>query len=288
MDRRTFLTTSVAAAALRANAQISGVFIALNNSLTGGQPGSANGPARVLDYPDFLQMAARTGYGGADVTLGNAMKLDAATVKARLDALHLRPGLGSQIPALFGKDPAAFDTNLAKLNECARFMQAIACNTTYGVIMPSSDIPKPEQRAIFLERMRKVSDLLLPYEIRFGVKFIGLAALRQRQPFEFIWHMDEMLEFVTDCGPNIGIMLDSWHWHLAGATPADIVAAGRSRITSVHLSDAKPLPAGASPVSIRDDQRVLPGEGAMDLAGFLGALQKIGYTGAISPEPLGR
>ena len=39
--------------------------------------------------------------------------------------------------------------------------------------------------------------------------------------------MDEMLEFAKECGPNVGLLLDSWHWHHAGATPKDIVGAGR-------------------------------------------------------------
>ncbi len=35
---------------------------------------------------------------------------------------------------------------------------------------------------------------------------------------------------------------------------------------------------------IRDNQRLLPGEGVIDLVGFLRALQKIGYTDALSVE----
>ncbi len=32
----------------------------------------------------------------------------------------------------------------------------------------------------------------------------------------------------------------------------------------------------------------MPGEGVIDLTGFFQALKKIGYTGGVSPEPLGR
>jgi sugar phosphate isomerase/epimerase len=32
----------------------------------------------------------------------------------------------------------------------------------------------------------------------------------------------------------------------------------------------------------------MPGEGIIDLVGFFQALKKIGYTDAVSPEPLGR
>lgn len=259
------------------------MFLALNNSLTGGQPGTQNGPSRVMDYADFLKQANANGFEGADVTLGNAMKLGAEPVAAMFRDLKLRPGLVSQIPALFPKDEAVFKTNLEKLGDAAAFARTIGARTMYAVIMPSSDTPKAELRKIYKDRLLAVSELLKKSDLTMGLKFVGLMTLRKRQPHEFIWRMDETLEFAKECGPNIGVMLDSWHWHLAGATPADIVAAGK-RITSVHVSDAGKV----DPETVRDDQRLLPGEGVMDLVGFFGALRKIGYEGAISPEPIGR
>ena len=96
--------------------------------------------------------------------------------------------------------------------------------------------------------------------------------------------MDELLEFAKECGPNIGLTLDAWHWHHAGATAADILAAGASRIVTVHVSDAKAQP----PEEVRDNQRVMPGEGVIDLVTFFKSLEKIGYRDAVSPEPIGR
>ena len=90
--------------------------------------------------------------------------------------------------------------------------------------------------------------------------------------------MDEALEFSKECGPQIGLTLDAWHWHHAGATAADIVAAGTSRIVHVHVSDALQQP----PEEVRDNQRVMPGEGVIDLVTFFQTLQKIGYTDAVA------
>ena len=286
MRRRTFLKSAAfaAAAAPALHSAGSGMFLALNNSLNGGQPGTAYGPSRVMDYADFLRQAAATGFDGADVTLGNSMKLGAERVNALLAELKLRPGLASQIPALFPKDEAVFRANLGKLADAAAFTSAIGGRCMYAVIMPSSDTPKAELRKIYKDRLLEVSELLRKPGLMLGLKFVGLVSIRKRQPHEFIWRMDETLEFAKECGSNIGVMLDSWHWYHAGATPADIVAAGKSRIVSVHVSDAGKQPAE----EVRDDQRLLPGEGVMDLVGFFGALRQIGYEGAISPEPIGR
>jgi sugar phosphate isomerase/epimerase len=103
-------------------------------------------------------------------------------------------------------------------------------------------------------------------------------------PYEFIWKMPEMLDFAKECGPNVGLLLDSWHWHHAGATTGDIVAAGKERIVHVHFNDSLKLP----PADVRDNERLMPGEGVIDLRGFLKALQAIGYADALSVEVFGR
>jgi sugar phosphate isomerase/epimerase len=93
-----------------------------------------------------------------------------------------------------------------------------------------------------------------------------------------------MLTFAKECGPNVGLLLDSWHWYHAGATTEDIIAAGRDRIVHVHFNDSPKLP----PEKIRDNQRLLPGEGVINLTGFLQALQSIHYHDALSVEVFGR
>jgi sugar phosphate isomerase/epimerase len=52
----------------------------------------------------------------------------------------------------------------------------------------------------------------------------------------------------------------------------------------VHFNDAAQLP----PEEVRDNERLLPGEGVIDLKGFLQALKKIEYQDALSVEVFGR
>jgi sugar phosphate isomerase/epimerase len=93
-----------------------------------------------------------------------------------------------------------------------------------------------------------------------------------------------MARLATECGTNVGVILDIWHWHHSGSTVADILKTDKSRIIHVHFSDSKAMPAA----DVRDDMRLLAGERVIDYVGFLGALKKIGYTGGVAPEPLGR
>jgi sugar phosphate isomerase/epimerase len=50
------------------------------------------------------------------------------------------------------------------------------------------------------------------------------------------------------------------------------------------VNDSPSLP----PEKIQDDERLMPGEGVIDLVGFFGALKEIGYGEGVSPEVFGR
>lgn len=249
------------------------MYISLNGVMVSGK----------VPWPEFARLAARFGYGGVDVDLGAAMKQGVAETKALLEHLRLQPAVIG-LPVDFRRDDAAFETTLDKLPPAAQFAAAIGCPRMVTWIAPSSQTPKPELRKILKERFRKTADVLARSHIRLGLEFIGPLHARTAAPHEFIWRMGEMVEFAKECGSNVGLLLDSWHWHHAGAKPADIVAAGKDRIVHVHLADSADLP----PDKVRDNERLLPGEGVVDFTGFLQALKKIGYRDGLSPEVFGR
>lgn len=250
------------------------MFISLNASLVAGER---------LAWPDMVRLAARLGYPGVDVNLGAAMTEGADATRAVFEHLRLRPGVIG-FPVNFRQDDAAFEQGMAKLPAAAQFAAAIGCPRMATWIVASSDRPKDELRALYLRRFRAAAELLARSGVRLGLEFLGPLHLRTQHPHPFIWRMEEMVEFAAECGPNVGLLLDAWHWHHAGATTADIVSAGRRRIVHVHVNDARKQP----PEEVRDNDRMMPGEGVIDLAGFFRTLHKIGYDDAVSVEVLGR
>jgi len=276
IHRRGFLNAAGVGAALgmagRTAAAGAGMFVSLNATLT-----------RKTAWPDFARLAARMGYGGADVNLAASMKEGPDATRALFAELRIRPGIVS-LPVGFGRDEETFQTGMKQLDEAAKFASAIGCPRMMTVLSPSSQSPKTEWRKILKTRLAAISEILGRSKIRLGLEFLGPLHMRTRLPHEFIWRMDETVEFAAECGPNLGVTLDAWHWHHAGATAADIVAAGKSRIVHVHVSDA----AKTAPEDVRDNQRLMPGEGVINLTAFFQALHRIGYEDAVSPEPLGR
>ena len=215
--------------------------------------------------------------------LAPAMKAGASATSDLFTELKIKPAV-IEFPVDFRKDDNLFRASLIQLPAAAKFAADIRCPRMFTYILSSSDTPKDELRKTYKDRFTQSARILAQSGVRLGLEFLGPLHIRKAKPHEFIWRMNEMLEFAKECGPNVGLALDSWHWHHAGATTDDIIAAGRDRIVHVHFNDAPDLP----PDQIRDNQRLLPGEGVINLTGFLKALQHIGYSDALSVEVFGR
>jgi len=258
------------------------MFVSLNGALTPKVSGL-----------DKIRLAAKTGYGGVDWDLGPAKTAGLETTKALFAELKIRPtitNLPMARPLSFAGDDAAFTEALKPLADDAAFIAGVGCKKMMLVLSATSPTPKDEFRKLVVQRLSAVSEVLQKANLRLGLEFLGPLYMRQgpgrdgqpRTPF--IWTLPETVALAKDCGTNMGAVLDVWHWHHSGGTVQDILDAGNDRIVHVHISDAKPAPAE----EVRDNQRVMPGEGSIDLIGFLQALKKIGYADGVSPEPLGR
>ena len=287
MTRRDFVERASCATALLALARpaagADGMFVSLNGALTAGKN---------VGWPDFARLAARTGYGGVDWSLGPAQAEGLERTKALFADLHIKPtitNLPMARPLPFGGEEASFQAALGKLADDAAFGAGIGCRKMMVVLPPTGPAPKAEYRKVVRDRIAAVSEVLQKSNTRLGLEFLGVLQFRAGRadgppPNPFIWTLPETLALAKDCGPNIGVILDVWHWHHSGGTTADILATEASRIVHLHISDAKPMP----PEAVRDNMRVMPGEGVIDLVGFLRALKTIGYADGVSPEPLGR
>lgn len=236
-----------------------------------------------VGWPAQVDLAAQVGFPGVDVNVTGALKDGLEKTRNHLQAKRVRPGVVS-FPVEFRKDDAAFQKDLDALAEAAQMAAALGCPRMATWILSSSDLPKDENRRLHKRRLSAAADVLARSHVRLGLEFLGPLHIRKARPHEFIWKMDEMLEFARECGKNVGLLLDAWHWHHAGATLNDILRAGREGIVHVHFNDA----ARQAPEEVKDGERLMPGEGVIDLTGFLQALQKIGYQDAASVEVFGR
>jgi len=257
------------------------MFVSLNGAATRGIGGA-----------DKIRLAAMVGYGGVDWDLGPAKTAGLDATKALFDEVKIVPtivNLPLARPLPFSGEDAAFADALKPLADDAAFTAAVGCRKMMVVLPASTTTGKDAQRKLAVDRLSAVAAVLRKSDIRLGVEFLGPLYFRQPRPGgppsePFIWNMRDAVALAKDCGSNVGVVLDAWHWHHSNGTTADILDAGAARIVHVHVSDAK----RSAPEDVRDNQRLMPGEGIIDLVGFFKALKKAGYTEGVSPEPLGR
>jgi 2-keto-myo-inositol isomerase len=89
---------------------------------------------------------------------------------------------------------------------------------------------------------------------------------------------DEIVKKVNR--PNIGLVLDSFHFYAGGSTFESIDALNPEKIFIFHINDAEDRPKE----ELNDSHRLLPGLGILPLREIKAAFDRIGYDGVASVE----
>jgi sugar phosphate isomerase/epimerase len=249
------------------------MYIALNGTLVSRRP----------NWEEFARIAHAVGFAGVDLLHSEVFEMGVAKVKEVLRERNLKPAVVS-MPVEFRKDDAVFQEGMRKLEPAVVLAKEIGCPRMSTWVPSWCEVPKEEQRKVWQKRFQAMNNLLEKHGVRLGLEYLGPLHLRKRGPYEFIYRHDEMLAFAKSCGKQIGVLVDSWHWHHAGATVRDIAATPLADLVHVQAADAPQAP----PEKILDSERLMPGEGVIDFTAFFRSLQKVGYRDAVSPEVFGR
>ena len=251
----------------------------------GLSPGAIGVSAPTLE--DRLDAAKIGGFGGVEIDPSEIADLverhGASAVAARFTDANLLPA-GFGLPVEWRGSQEAWEEGLNNLPRLAAAAAAIGATRTMTWIMPCSNERQFEENAAFhVTRFTPVAKILGDHGLTLGLEFIGPKTLRDTQKYPFIHTMDAMLALGREIGPNVGLLLDSYHWYTSHGSLGDLRALTPEQVVVVHVNDA---PAGVPVDAQQDGVRDLPGAtGVIDIAGFLQSLQAVGYVGPVTPEP---
>ncbi len=189
------------------------------------------------------------------------------------------------LPVEFRKNEVIFRGGLLRLHEICAALRNVGVTRMSTWIMPThASLTYRKNFALHVRRIRQMVDILVDYDIRLGLEYVGPKTLMASQRFPFIRTLVELQELISEVArPNLGIQLDSFHWFCAEETKQDILGLDKDLIVTCDLNDAK---LGRSVAEQLDWERELPGAtGIIDIKGFLEALQTIGYDGPVRAEP---
>jgi sugar phosphate isomerase/epimerase len=207
--------------------------------------------------------------------------------------LELRDGLKAKnmvwgtagLSVDFRGTQASFQNGLTNLAPEAEALRRAGASRIGTWISPShkslTNLANIKQHAA---RLRAVGKVLGDHGVRLGLEYVGPKTSWTAMRYPFIHTKAEMRELIAASNqPNIGLVLDSWHWYTTHETEADVLALKGSDVICCDLNDA---PAGILNDEQKDLVRDLPcATGVIDLKTFLNALVKIGYDGPIRAEP---
>ncbi len=243
------------------------------------------------DFSRTLELAARHGFTGVDSSVSQLASLgenDIAAIRDQFAALNLRAGYFGLDPVVISAPDADWQSGVERLKIAAPIAKTLGYTRAIAVVLPFSETrPHEENFAFHLARFGEILPILAANNISLGLEYV--APLTRRAPYEhhFVHNLRGMLQLIAAAdSPNLGLLLDSFHWFCANESAAQIVSLQASQIVAVHLNDAikgRPL---SEQVAF---ERELPGaSGEIDLKAFLQALKQTGYNGPLTCEPMSK
>jgi sugar phosphate isomerase/epimerase len=237
--------------------------------------------------PEAIAMAHRHGFESVAPEAGFLASISASQLSELRDDLKAKKLVwgGANLSVDFRGDEAKFRDGLRRLPGEAEGLQRAGASRMGTWIMPGhNSLTYRANFKQYTERLREIGNIVGDHGLRLGLEYVGPKTSWSSFKYPFIHTMAEMRELIAAIDrPNIGLVLDSWHWYTAHDTEADLLRLQGSDVICCDLNDA---PAGVPIDQQRDGVRELPcATGVIDLKSFLNALVKIGYDGPVRAEP---
>jgi 4-hydroxyphenylpyruvate dioxygenase len=225
--------------------------------------------------PEKLEAAATAGFDGVEIFENDLLTFDGSPADARriADDLGLAIPLYQPFRDFEAMPDAQRGRNLDRAERKFDVMEQLGC----PLVLVCSNV----QAAALDDDARAAADLAAMAEraARRGMR-VGYEALawgrhvnRWRRAWEVVQRADH---------PALGLIVDSFHTLAVGDDPAGIADVPGERLFFVQLADAPKLVMDV--LSWSRHFRLFPGQGGLDVAGFLRAVAASGYMGPISLE----
>jgi sugar phosphate isomerase/epimerase len=234
-----------------------------------------------------LDYAAQYGFEAIEADAGWLTSASGSDVARFLDRMKEKKIVWAQagLPVEFRKSEGEFQAGMKTLPATAQALKRAGVERVGTWLMPmSAELTYLENFKQHARRLREAASVLGDQGCRLGMEYVGPKTLWASGRYTFIHTMREMKELIAEIGkPNVGMVLDSWHWYTAGETVADLKTLTNRDIVSIDMNDA--------PTGIPVDQQVdgkrelVCATGVIDIAGFLNALNSIGCDAPARCEP---
>ncbi len=171
------------------------------------------------------------------------------------------------LPSGFVPEPVDVDERMASIKDGIRRLARFDPHTVFVITGPEGEFGR-DARGMVVQRLRELQEVA-------GEAGVGLSLEPMREEnrdwFSMICSVAETVDLIEEVGGDIGIVYDMWHmWNTPDVLP--MTEKYGSLITGVHVCDHREPTRSAM-------DRVLPGDGTIDMPAMITALEKGGFTG---------
>lgn len=191
-----------------------------------------------------------------------------ADLRERLDDAGLKV---TSVIALMGWADAA-EADLPRIwAECDRRLEQAAAVGSKGIVVspPGGDVPE----RVVLDRLRVIRERAAGFGVAPWLEFLGFVDRYKTQ--------GSVLNLARNFEPAMPIVSDTYHLIRGGGSLEDLAALKPGELGIFHIND---LPAEPPFEMQTDHDRVMLGEGVLDLPHVVNMLRNIGYEGPVSLE----
>jgi len=237
---------------------------------------------------EIIELALSYGFKGFDLDLvdfAEQVKTQGMAKASRLITSSRLKISSFRLPVRWEEDTPEYKVELQQLTQLAELAAQMGCTRAVTTIEAGSDRrPYHENFEYHRRRFAEIAAVLAPHHIRLGVGFLAPISCRTGRAFQFIQAVDAFLMLLRSIdGANVGLALDTWHWHLGGGTIEQLRTLSADKIIAVSLADTD---ANTTADNAQLASRRLPVDGgAVDNVAVLATLAELRYDGPVTPAP---
>jgi 2-keto-myo-inositol isomerase len=227
-----------------------------------------------------IQAAASAGFDYLEIWAAKLREFlksqSPADLKKLFDESGVKPLSINSIEHITFRDAAAYAKIKAECEELCAIAAKINC--PYIVLVPgripAGGLSSYEVIEESVRVLRELASIAERYGISLAFEFLG----QKDCTVQTLALADEIVVNVNR--RNIGLVIDSFHFHAGGSTIKMIDALDPKRLYIFHINDAENRPLD----QLTDAHRLLPGMGILPLKEIVSAFKRIGYDRVASVE----
>jgi sugar phosphate isomerase/epimerase len=242
-----------------------------------------------LSLEDLLDAASNAGFAGLEIRIADVAAFADQTSWSTAHDLFATRGI-QPISFIDGLEPGLigsahkYEESAKRWNELCKAASNIGCHMASVIVNPRTDESRTTALRLASARLRELATVAANYGVTVGIEVLGIKkglSPRLDGSNYFMDRFSQAIELASTSGsPNIGVILDAFHWYIAEGTLDEVRKALKGSIVLFHINDA---PRG-EPADLRDADRLLPGEGVIDLISLLSTAHECGFDGYVSIE----